>query len=90
MQGGIVVKKKDWMWALFGVFTGFAINIIATTMSPDMIKGLVLGLIFGAIGGIFVNDKFFKEKGHDVSEEVNEVEDDEKEEEIEDDENEKT
>lgn len=54
------MTKKDWMWGLFGIFTGFAINLIANNLSPDMIKGLVLGLIFGFIGGMFVSDKYLK------------------------------
>ncbi|MDP3486926.1 MAG: hypothetical protein Q8S19_03200 [Bacillota bacterium] len=58
------MTKKDWKWVFFGIFTGFAINVMAASMSPDMIIGLVLGLIFGAIGGIFVFNKYYKEKKH--------------------------
>ncbi|KAF0196989.1 MAG: hypothetical protein FD169_661 [Bacillota bacterium] len=68
------MKKKDWMWGLFGVFSGIAMNIIANSMSPDMIKGLILGLIFGAIGGLFVSDKFFKEKQCEDAKEENDSE----------------
>lgn len=78
------MTKKDWKWIFFGIFTGFAINVIATSMSPDMIIGLVLGLIFGAVGGIFVFDKYFnrnKQEVHEADNEEMQLEEEEEEEE---------
>jgi len=56
------VTKKDWKWGFFGIGTGIAISIIGNNLNTDTIRGLVIGLIIGVVGGMFVSDKLREKK----------------------------